>query len=219
MNIMRLFHVLNRGVDKRTVFENTEDFVRFTRNLQLLNTSENVPHNDWSIKARLERDNSDKLVQIHAYCLMPNHYHLLLSEIQENGIQLYMKKINMGYTHYFNSKRKRVGTLWQGRYKSIEIENDAHHLYIPYYIHLNPLDLSMPQWRSGEVSNATQAVKILEGYKWSSYRHFLETSKWNDVLVSDSYLNTSLPQHSQHLKEIMRIISDPTAATHSEIIE
>ena len=216
---MQLFHVLNRGVDKRTVFENTEDFVRFSRNLQLLNTSEHVPHNDWSIKARLNRESDHKLVQIHAYCLMPNHYHLLLSEIQENGIQLFMKKVNMGYSHYFNSKRSRTGALWQGRYRSFEIQDDAHLLYIPYYIHLNPLDLSMPQWRNGKVTNTTQALKKLEAYKWSSYRHFLETTKWNDTLVKDSYLNTELPQHSQHIKEVMNIISDPITAAQSEIIE
>jgi len=218
---MELYHILNRGVDKRVVFTDTQDYVRFYRNLLTLNDIENVPHNQWSIDARLnkKRGSVKKLVEIHSYCLMPNHYHMLISPIADDGIALFMKKINMGYSKYFNERNERTGALWQGKYKSIPILRDSHFNYIPYYIHLNPLDLKFPGWRKGKIDNPSSAFKFLEAYRWSSHQFFLNTHEQNNPVVQDSFLIKSIPQQALYLQEIGLIISDPLLAKQSELIE
>jgi putative transposase len=109
------------------------------------------------------------LVALHAFCMMPNHYHLLVSPLVKDGIPLFMKKLNMGYAKYFNERYKRSGALFQGKYKSIPIMGDPHFSYILHYIHLNPLDLFVPRWRERQVHNFIKIKKFLASYKWSSH--------------------------------------------------
>ncbi len=109
------------------------------------------------------------IVNIHAFCLMPNHYHLLLSARVDNGIPRFMKKLNMGYARHFNEKYERKGTLFEGRYKKVIVRTDAHFIHLPYYIHLNPLDLTAPEWRERKLKNYRDALKSLESYRWSSH--------------------------------------------------
>mgnify|MGYP000745955618 CR=1 FL=1 len=169
---MDFYHILNRGVEKRDIVKNDKDRLRFLHNLYVFNDTEATPNYILS-KRHEEQQKRHCLVHVHAFCLMNNHYHLLLSEIEENGISRFMQKLNMGYAKYFNEKYKRVGTLWQGKYKKILIERDAHFMYIPYYIHLNPLDYSHPEWREGKVRNVQKALESLRQYRWSSHLDYL----------------------------------------------
>jgi putative transposase len=84
-----------------------------------------------------------------------------------------MKKLNMGYAKYFNEKYKRKGTLFESRYKSILITQEAHFLHLPYYIHCNPLDLFAPEWRENKLNSHRNAIKFLETYRWSSHLDYL----------------------------------------------
>ncbi len=176
---MEFYHLLNRGVDKRRVFMDKIDYSRFLYDLIEFNNINNVSTNN-SRNAIDKKDLTDigcpsneRLVNVHFFCLMPNHYHLLVSPNVENGIALFMKKLNMGYTKYFNERYKRSGALWQGKYKSVLIKDDAHFIWIPYYIHFNPLDLKMPEWRKGEIQNRKLAGKYLQSYRWSSHNDYL----------------------------------------------
>lgn len=216
---MEFYHVLNRGVDKRVVFNNKQDYVRFERNLQLLNTSDDAPTNDWTIRKRMLAKAQNKLVTIHAYCLMPNHYHLLLSPLTDNGISLFMKKINMGYARYFNEQNDRSGSLWQGKYKSILIDNQAHLNYIPFYIHLNALDLTLPQWREGKASSFKKAMDHLNAYRWSSHEKFLDPSHALNSIVQDSFFIKHQKNQTIYLDEIKNIINSKELASGSTIIE
>lgn len=160
----------------------------------------------------------DLLVNIHAFALMKNHYHLLISERVENGVSLFMKKLNMGYTKYFNEKYERSGTLWQGKYKSIPIERDSHLLYIPYYIHLNPLDYTYPEWRKGEVHDIRAALAYLETYRWSSHLDYLGLP--NFPSVTDRYeLTLLLGTKSAYESNIVEIIRDPKLAGATNLLE
>lgn len=125
--------------------------------------------NDIASRANDGKEHRELLVNIHAFCLMPNHYHLLLTERIDGGISKFMKKVNMGYAKYFNQKYERKGALFEGRYKSILVKNDAHFIYLPYYIHLNPLDLIMPGWRKNKIYDYKKAIQFLENYRWSSF--------------------------------------------------
>ncbi len=189
-----LYHVLNRGVDKRKIFMNDKDYFRFIHDLFEFNDEASVNNNlyKYNVIARRYIENTRKprklLVEILAFCLMPNHYHLLLKEKMENGISRFMKKLNMGYARYFNEKNERAGTLFEGRYKSIKIENQAHFIHLPYYIHLNPLDLFAPEWRTGELKDYKGSVKFLESYLWSRHLDYLGEKNFPSLTSRDFLL-------------------------------
>ena len=92
-----------------------------------------------------------------------------------------MRKIGVGYANYFNQKYQRSGALLQGRYKLILVKEEAHFIHLPYYIHFNPLDLKMPDWREGEIENYQNAIKFLESYRWSSHLDYLGKKNFPSV--------------------------------------
>ncbi len=173
-----IIHVLNRGVDKRKIFLDEQDYFRFVHDLFEFNDQSPVNTTfrifQKNVIARrtvglTERKPRKLLVNIHAFCLMSNHYHLLLTQRIENGIPRFMKKLNMGYARYFNERYERRGTLFEGRYKSVAVKDDAHFIHLPYYIHLNPLDLKFPEWRDRKLKNYRRAINFLNSYRWSSH--------------------------------------------------
>lgn len=213
---MDLYHVLNRGVDKRDIVLDEEDRARFLHDLFIFNDKHAAPN---YILANRHLEHPRKLlVHIHAFCLMQNHYHLLLSPAIENGISGFMKKLNMGYTKYFNEKYKRSGTLWQGKHKKILIERHAHFLFIPYYIHLNPLDAVMPEWREGGIKNVSKAIEFLAGYRWSSHLDYIGLRNFPSITERE-FLLESMGGRQKYQKEIRFILTSPESASGSGAIE
>jgi putative transposase len=187
-----LFHIMDRGVDKRQVFMDDQDYFRFIHDLYEFNDEKpsNSTHfmfynsPSWDIgcpKLEIRRRKRDCLVKIHAFVLMPNHYHLFISAVVEDGIPKFMKKLNMGYSKYFNEKNERKGALWQGKYKSVPVTGDGHFLYLPYYIHFNPLDLVAPEWRKRNIPNKEKAIEFLKTYRWSSHLDYLGQKNFPSV--------------------------------------
>jgi putative transposase len=129
-----------------------------------------------------------------------------------------MKKLNMGYSKYFNERYARSGALWQGKYRKVPIARDAHFLYIPFYIHLNPLDYVMPEWREGGVQNVQEALKHLAEYRWSSHLDYLGSRNFPSISYRNE-LQELLGSHMEYEKTIAEIISDPILAGQSESIE
>jgi len=193
-----LFHVLNRGVDKRNIFLDKQDHFRFIHDLYELNNQDVVnttfrvfgKMNDLRGRTINIEDKKPRklLVDIHAFAMMPNHYHLLLSPKIEGGISKFMNKLNMGYVKYFNQKYKRQGTLFQGRSKKILIEDESHFIHLPYYIHLNPLDMHSPEWRDRELKDLKSAIKYLENYRWSSHMDYAGIKNFPSVTNRDFLL-------------------------------
>lgn len=185
-----IYHVLNRGVDKRNIFIEDEDYLRFIHNLFEFNDSEPINNvgyffNQTKSKAfarpYIERKPRKLLVEILAFCLMPNHYHLMLRPLRDDGVFKFVKRLGMGYALYFNQKYKRSGALFQGRYKAIRISDQAHFIHLPYYIHFNPLDLVAPEWRERKINNLTKTIKFLENYRWSSHLDYLGKKNFPSV--------------------------------------
>lgn len=135
-----------------------------------------------------EREKRKLIIEILAFCLMPNHFHLIVRQIKDNGIVKFMQKLGTGYTMYFNEKQKRVGSLFQGRFKAVLINQEPHFIHLPYYIHLNPLDLITPEWRSGEIQNLFKAIKFLESYRWSSYLDYAGKKNFPSVTNREFFL-------------------------------
>ena len=131
----------------------------------------------------------EPLVQIHAWVLMGNHYHLLISEVAENGISQFLKKLNMGYSKYFNERYGRSGALFQGKTKKILVDRHAHFLWVLHYIHFNPLDYlqGTKHWRTQSLKNSRMALKWLRDYKWSSYRDYLWEPNFVEI-VQESFM-------------------------------
>ncbi len=190
---MEIVHVLNRGVDKRKIFLDKQDHFRFIHDLFVFNNESSVNDTFYTFKHqyndvghpnicyKTKGQPREMLVDILVFCLMPNHYHLLLRPRVQDGIALFIKKLNGGYAKYFNIKYKRKGTLFEGRYKRIVVQDEAHFIHLPYYIHLNPLDLVMPEWRQRELRNSKKAINFLEKYRWSSHLDYLGKKNFPSV--------------------------------------
>lgn len=173
-----IYHLLNRGVEKRKIFLNDIDYKRFAHNINDFNSTENVQQSYFRRRVN-DKPLTDvgcppeRIVDVMCWVLMPNHPHLLVVEKKDDGVSNFTKKIFGGYTKYFNEKNKRSGVLFQGRSKKILVENEAHFLYLPFYIHLNPLDLFQPGWKEKGIKNVKDAIKFLEEYRWSNYRDII----------------------------------------------
>jgi putative transposase len=211
------YHILNRGVEKRNIVLDDGDRVRFVSSLYELNNRNVVPHPH---KRERRSDDRSPLVHIHAWCLMDNHYHLLLSPIDDDPVHMsrFAQKLGMGYAKYFNEKYSRSGVLWQGVFKKIHIKRDAHFNYIPYYIHLNPLDFSMSEWRQGEIKNMTTVLKYLRQYRWSSYLDYIGEKNFPSVLYKEVLTHVlGTPKNQQN--EIAEIVRDSAKGGASASIE
>jgi REP element-mobilizing transposase RayT len=138
-----IYHVYNRGTDKRTIFEDPYDFQRFLQSLEEFNTLDPIGSiYEHSFVKTHELGHSmskseDGLVEIIAYCLNPNHFHLLLRQVSENGISKFMQRVGNGYTKYFNHKNERSGSLFQGTFKAIHVDSNEYLLHLSVYVNLN----------------------------------------------------------------------------------
>ena len=194
---VELYHAVNRGVEKRTIFLDSQDYARYVHNLYECNDTARVQNlgrslallNDLGGQSRARHTSRKPLVQLHGWCLMRNHFHLLLSEIEAGGIPLFLMKVNVGYAKYFNEKYQRTGALLQGKTKQILIAQDSHYLHILNYIHLNPLDYSArdAHWRTRGVPRVRDALAYLDAYKWSSYRDYCGWENFPSLLTTDQF--------------------------------
>ena len=195
---MEIYHVLNRGVDKRQIFMDKQDHLRFIHNLYEFNNQERTELNfykfrDYGANGKVSKTNKKPrklLVNILAFCLMPNHYHIMLSPKIDDGIPQFMKKLNAGYSKYFNQKYERGGTLFQGRYRKALVTNNTHFLHLPFYIHFNPLDLSYPEWRENKISSQKKTLEFLKSYRWSSHLDYLGIKNFPSVLNMRALMET-----------------------------
>ncbi|MES2023669.1 MAG: transposase [Patescibacteria group bacterium] len=133
------YHIYNRGVDKRNIFESPEDLQRFIQSMGDFNVRDpigSIFENSFNQLGSLA-PKSEKLVNFVAYCLNQNHYHFILEPLFDDGVQKFMHKLSTGYTNYFNEKEERVGSLFQGPYKAIHIDSNQYLLHLSVYVNLN----------------------------------------------------------------------------------
>lgn len=129
------YHVYNRGVEKRSIFLDDQDYTVFLGLLKKYLTGERGKTSHRHVFESFKGE-----VALHAYCLLPNHFHLLLYQNKPDSITRFMRRILTGYVMYFNNRYKRVGGLFQGRYKASQIGADDYLHHISRYIHLNAED-------------------------------------------------------------------------------
>ncbi len=175
------YHIFNRGVDKRDIFNHDEDKLRFLQSMEAFNRKRRVEIRtfDFDAPPALEEPGKDSaledpLVEIHCFSLMENHFHFILKQSQEKGVSLFMSKLLSGYTHYFNKINNRSGVLFQGPFRCTSLPNEASLLNCERYVHLNPLDYFDERWREYGVKNIRKCEEYLLKYPWSSCRDFIK---------------------------------------------
>ncbi len=191
------YHAYNRGVEKREIFLDDEDYKKFIGYLKLYLCPPNLQgvtlkdENNITISPSRALNNFSDDVHLISYCLMPNHFHLLLKQSTERGMARFMQSICTKYVLYFNRKYHRVGSLFQGTYKTVKIDSEEQLKYLSKYIHRNPLP-----------DNPTRLhLEGLESYKYSSYRNYLGLflQSWvkpDDIIYSFSNTNPYLSYKS-----------------------
>ena len=167
------YHIYNRGVEKRDIFLNDGDKDRFIRLLYLANSAKPFVFREIKDLQFSQIKRGELRTAIGAYCLMPNHFHLLVRETTEGGISAFMEKLSTGYSMYFNKKYKRVGPLFQSRFQARHVDDDNYLKYLFAYIHLNPVKLIYPDWKEKGIADLQKAKEYLSKYPYSSYHDFL----------------------------------------------
>ncbi len=194
------YHIYNRGVDKRDIFIDYKDYLRFLRTMKELNNIE--PIESLYRQAQLRRQtgkeakplrllcNRSGLASFIAYCLNSNHFHFLVEQLVDDGISKFMHKLSTGYTRYFNEKYNRSGSLFQGTFKAVEIKSGYQLHYVSAYINAN-----------SEIHQITKA----KDHKYSSYLDYL--GKRNSFLVDKNIVLAdfeNIEEYKKYIKEVIK---------------
>ncbi|KKW09483.1 MAG: Transposase [Candidatus Kaiserbacteria bacterium GW2011_GWA2_49_19] len=189
-SIGEFYHIYNRGVDKRKVFLSKIDYRRFVALLYACNNTAKVDlfeqGDSLEDVVKIERD--ETLTAICVYCLMPNHFHMILKEKIEGGISRFMQKLQTAYTMYFNERNRRSGALFQGTFKATHADSDEYLKYLVSYIHLNPVKLIEPKWKETGIADRAGAEKFLSDYEHSSYPDCTGDSRLHGMITDQKQL-------------------------------
>ncbi len=182
------YHIYNRGNLKQTLFHEKSDYIRFLFLLIYLQSPVILAHTTRYISNYLnngtfgvkEKDVGDickgKFVEIINFCIMPNHFHVTLRAVTEDGVSRYMHKVSNAYAKYFNAKYQKTGHVFQGAYKAKFVASDNQLTYLSAYIHRNPHEMKEWEGRCAE-------------YPWSSYQDY-KFNRWGDLLAAKMIVST-----------------------------
>lgn len=195
------FHIYNRGNSKQQIFLDRYDYERFLNLLYTANSSKAFKL--YFIKDPYEFERGEGLVSIGSYCLMPNHFHILLSPLNDNGVSEFMRKIMTGYTMYFNNKYKRTGSLFEGKFKAELVSNDEYLKYLFSYIHLNPVKLIQSDWKENGIKDYNEAYKYACRYMYSSLGYYLDEPRKENKILNSSVFPDYFPSKEGKEQELL----------------
>ena len=191
------YHIYNRGVDKREIFSDNYDYIRFLEGLKEFNQIETVGSlRDLKIKRELDENSGPTagapLIEIISYNLLPNHFHLLVKQNIDKGISDFMQRMG-GYTWYYNNRYKRSGSLFQGKFKAVHIDSQEYLEYLSAYINGNDM-----------IHRKTSDV--LEGHVMSSYNYYLG-KKESDIPINKNIILKnfqSIGDYGKFVKDVIK---------------
>lgn len=196
------YHIYNRGVDKREVFSEEKDYLRFLNSMREFNNNSSDAQRDYEknknrklsfgySKLSFRFLSLPKLVDIVCYCLNPNHYHFILKQLSENGISKFMHKLDTEYTKYFNNKNNRSGSLFQGPFKAKHIDINKYLLWLSCYVNGNV-----------EIHKIAEA----ENYNWCSYQDYLGLR--NGTLCNKEIILSQFKNAEEYKKYVEMVIRE-----------
>ncbi len=199
------YHLYNRGIEKRVIFLDKEDYEHFGRLLYLCNTTRSITLRN----VGEDFDRGEQIVAIGAYCLMPNHFHLLIKEITEKGVSIFMKKLLTAYSMYFNKKYERTGHLFEGVFKSKHLSTDIYLKYMYAYIHLNPAKLIDPKWKEKRSKSTKELLGYSMAYPYSSVQEYLGSDKkiYRKEIISAKNFPGYFLKVKDHVSELFEWLS------------
>ncbi len=191
-----IYHVVARGVGDSLIFKDKDDHYRGIFSLYEFNTTKPVVIREKRKQRKISKANREQfsdsrelLVEILAFYFMPNHIHLLVKQVKDDGITQFMRKFGAGYAAYFNKKYNRKGHLFQGRFQAVHIGTDEQLKTVFVYIHTNGISLIEPKWKERGIENPERVINFLENYKWSSYPDYIGKKNFPSVTKRDFLLN------------------------------
>lgn len=203
-SIGEFYHIYNRGNNKSIIFTNEEDRKRFIKLLYVCNSTKAVVYKTVQGMPLEKIERGETLVDVGAYCLMPNHFHLLFREKRENGISKFMEKLSTSYSMYFNKKYNRTGKLLESRFRATHVSSDKYLKYLFSYIHLNPVKLIDPNWKENKITDRVKAKKYLAEYKFSSYLDYMGVKREEEKILNKG----TFPKYFLNFKEFEQFIDE-----------
>jgi len=206
------YHIYNRGNEKQKIFKDKADYNRFILLLYYANSVE--PVHIQSIKKDLKifhgqslkkmNEKGETLVDIGAWCLMPNHFHILIKEKENGGISKFLLKLATGYSMYFNKRYDRIGSLLQGSFKAEHVGDDNYLKYLFSYIHLNPIKLFQSDWKERGIKDSAKAIDFLKSYYYSSYLDYLNDNRGYRFILNKE----PFPEYFEEVEDFNKEIFD-----------
>ena len=202
------YHIYNRGNSKQRIFLDPEDYMHFIGLLYACNQKGSLKIGNLKKGQTLfDLDRDDFLVSIGAYCLMPNHFHILTTQVGDEKISNFMQKLSTAYSMYFNKKYQRTGSLFEGKFKAQHLDTDRYLKYIFSYIHLNPVKLIQGDWKEVGIKNQEEAFAYLDAYRYSSYLDFLKGGRTQGKILNIGVFPKYFPSKKSFLREIIDWLS------------
>lgn len=214
------YHIFNRGVEKRDIFLDSREYNRFLFLLLILqgdvyfdhigrladSFGQHGQHSMSAIVDIKKEVEQNRIVELVAFALMPNHYHLILGELKDGGVSKFMQRLGNGYTKYFNIKHERKGHLFGSKFHSRLIDTNEYLLHLSSYIHKNPRELA--GWKNRE-----------HLYTWSSLQDYLKQNRWDSLLNQSIILEQFRDQkeYAQFVKTSTAKLSDAEIAEMANI--
>ena len=202
------YHFYNRGNSKQVIFIDNQDYDRFVKTLFLCNSRKNINFRTDVIEQGIDTwdfEREEPLISICAWVLMPNHFHLYAyvpkttgqtdPAPSKNAATIFMQKAGTAYSKYFNTKYNRIGSLFEGKFKSVHIENDVQARYLFSYIHLNPIKLVQSDWKDRGIKDKRAAFQYVKDYKYSSLKDWLGFGRKESLIIDKHALNDILPEN------------------------
>ena len=196
------YHIYNRGNSKQKIFHDKEDHLRFMSLLYSCNSKNNFKIFNLGKKSFYEFDRDKLIISIGAYCIMPNHFHLIITQHGEGNISKFMQKVTTAYVMYYNKKYKHSGSLFEGKFKSEHINNDRYLKYLFSYIHLNPIKLIQKDWKKEGIRDKNITIKHLNDYQYSSFLDYLEVKRIQNKILNHENFPKYFPKKELFTKEI-----------------
>ncbi|OGI76264.1 hypothetical protein A3C57_00155 [Candidatus Nomurabacteria bacterium RIFCSPHIGHO2_02_FULL_33_12] len=205
------YHIFNRGIDKRIIFKSRKDYERFIMLLYLSNSTDTVRLDDLLNRQHktfheiLVLDRGQQLVSIGTWCLMTNHFHLVVKQEIDGGITKFMRKLGVAYSMYFNISQQRKGALFGGLFKSKLIGVDDNYMRQLFgYIHINPIEIGFPKWKEEIKNQSLEMKKFLEIYQYSSYLDYIGENRLERNIINPE----NFPDYFQGVQEFKDFVEN-----------